>query len=204
MDMRMTNKRDGYGDHEADSPIGLAVDARVERLIVRHLDGEISPAEQRELDAALQSGAAARELLNEYRTLDVLAKRTLRADLAGAKTAAAPRHVSGFRLATVSMLATAAAVVVFSFLPDLWRGGEPDSRTAARPAQPRAAPLAPSPMQGAAPAYVEYRNDDFLPKRRQRDVMRDVIGIRGDDPNVIYVFERNTRATRVEPIVADF
>lgn len=200
MDRQMTDKRDWTDESEADSPIGLAVDARVERLIVRHLDGEISPAEQRELDAVLQSDAAARELLNEYLMLDVLAKRTLRADLAGTRTAAAPRHVSGFRLATVSMLATAAAVVVFSFLPDLWRGEEPDSR----PAQPRAARLAPSPMQGAAPAYVEYRNDDYLPKRRQRDVMRDVIGIRGDDPNVIYIFERNTRATRVEPIVADF
>jgi len=204
MDMRTADNQDWNDALEADSQVGLTVDARVERLIVRHLDGEISPAEQRELDSALQADAAARELLNEYRMLDVLAKRTLRADFAGTRTAAAPRHVSGFRLATVSMLATAAAVVVFSFLPDLWRGGDGRSRSAARLVQPRTAQLAPSPMQGGAPAYVEYRNDDYLPKRRQRDVMRDVIGVRGDDPNVIYVFERNTRATRVEPIVADF
>ena len=53
------------------------VDPKIERLIVRQLDGEITEAEQLELNRELLRNPGANRLLEEYRSLDATACEAL-------------------------------------------------------------------------------------------------------------------------------
>ena len=55
-----------------------AMNVHIERLIVRRLDGEITPEERVELDRELQQNPAARAMLDAYAALDELAATVLR------------------------------------------------------------------------------------------------------------------------------
>jgi hypothetical protein len=58
-----------------------ATDDKLEILIGKFLDGEISPAEQRWLDDELQRNEEARELLEQLRTLNACSREAVAAEL---------------------------------------------------------------------------------------------------------------------------
>ncbi len=196
----MNDRHDNFTD---------CVSERAELLICRRLDGELSLEDAQELDSILAQSPAAQRMLAEYVRLDGLAAAALKADSQYAKTAVAPRRTGGFRLAAAGAVLTAAAVVALSFLPDLWRASRTgDGRVALdqSPAAPIQAMGVPS-STDVAPQFVDYRNMSYQPSRRQQDVLRDVIGVRAKDQknrDVIYIFERNSEATRIIPISGDF
>lgn len=185
------------------------VNDRVERLINRRLDGEISAADNAELNEALDSSPAARRMLADYERLDATAARVLTYDFDKAKTAARPRQHGGFRLAAAGAVLAAAAVVALSFLPDLFRAAGRSGSAGDVVVAPNA-PLfrgEESPRGGFVPQFVDYADIDYMPQERLEDVYRDVIGVRAKDRNnrdVIYIFERNAQNRRIVPITADF
>ena len=54
------------------------VSERIERLICRHLDGEITADEQLELDKELLRNVAAQEMLQDYAAIDIVSARVLK------------------------------------------------------------------------------------------------------------------------------
>lgn len=187
---------------EHDIPAG--VDERIELLICRSLDGELAGDEFIELEGLLRTNPAARRLRDEYARIDGMAVQALRRDFESAKTAAAGDRFRGIRLAAAGAVLTAAAVVALSFLPNLWTAG-----VSSNPASP--GPVAVQPSMGSSPSgpqqFIDYRDMDYLPQQRRQDVYRDLIGVRGKNEknqDVIYIFERNTQATRITPISGDF
>ncbi len=195
-----------------DKPAG--VDERIERLICRRLDDEASAEERAELAGILARNPAARALFEEYERIDGLAVSALRQDLASASPATAGRRRWGVGLAGAVM--TAAAVVAVSFLPRLW---SPDGRIAQQVETGPAMPQAAVPMNGIqagagvggaprmiqhSPMSMDYRDIDYRPVRRVRDVRRDLIGIRDNkNKNLIYIFEREAYSTRLVPVSGD-
>jgi hypothetical protein len=191
--------------------IPFGVDERTERLISRLLDGEITSEEQTELDGTLAGNSAAQALLSEYRRIDARAAEALRCDFHGVTTTVAPRRRSGLWLATAGGLLAAAAVVAFSFLPDLWSGksgsGEPSHPVAVVPTPgPAQHPGGGISTNGFVPPaqFADYRNADQRPVRRLRDVQRDWIGIPSADGKTIFFIERKTQTTKLTPISGDF
>lgn len=181
---------DGAADMSTDS-----INERIERLICRHLDGEISGEEQAELDVALRTDSAARALFDEYSRNDELAAEALRCDFEAAMVAAETGHQRRVWLAASAVALAAAAVILLSILPRLGeQGGRSNALNGPEVDHNR-------PIQ----QFVEYRNDDFQPQRRELTTWRDVIGIRDEhNKNVIYILERNRRSDRIVPVSGDF
>lgn len=221
------------------------VDPRIERLICRLLDGEITPAERAELDAALAQDALARRLLDEYRRNDLLAVEALRADAARRTGSRRRRAVHGWRRAAIGAVLAAAAVIVLSLLPDVLLHGpgrSPSitptlSTSPARPGVPTlpGLPLAQAPANGAysamaprpnggafsaatsdprlsnprtlggdrLPQFVDYRDANYVPVRRLRDVRSDWIGIPNPNKDVILIIGRDAQTTRLVPVSGD-
>jgi hypothetical protein len=183
--------------------ISFGADDHVERLIARHLDGEITPGQQAELDQILAGDPDARAMLSDYRQNDLFAARALRADIGLAGTTPVqhtPRNV--WLVATGAVLA-AAAVVALSFLPIFNPPADRLTNNVA-PAFDMAPPVNRLRPTMISPQFVDYRNVDLYPRQQFSDVHRDLIGIRGPDPNVIFLFERETQATKVVPVSGDF
>jgi anti-sigma factor RsiW len=65
------------------------VSEKIERLIVRGLDGEITPDEQLELDRELLRNPDARAMFDSYKAIDALSARVIEA-CAGRRTATGP------------------------------------------------------------------------------------------------------------------
>ncbi len=174
-------------------------ECRTERLIGRRLDGEASSQEAAELDAILSSDPTARSLLAEYFEFDRRAAEALRVDLAGVRPTATRRQHRGFWIGAASAVLTAAAVLLLSLLlPN--SSARPHRIAHSRPFSPndRSVPaVVPS-------SFVDYRDADFSPRQRFGNVHRDLIGIRGQNPNVIYIFERQRQSSRVVPVSGDF
>jgi hypothetical protein len=174
---------------------------RVERLINRRLDAQNSPAEDAELDRLLAADPAARALAAEYLHMDQCAALALRTDAAPtASKAATLSKWNGWHRGLAAALISAAAVIAFSFAPELWRTATITPRVATRTHNDNSAQI----MEQPAARFVDYRPTDFHPVQRQRGLQRDLIGVRGDNPNLIYVLERNTLSTRLVPITGDF
>lgn len=185
------------------------VTERVERLISRRLDGEISPADDAELNNILAVDPAARRMLADYQRIDATASRVLSYDFDNAKTVARPRQHGGIRLAAAGAVLAAAAVVALSFLPDIFMSANRSDGTREFTAAP-VSPVVPggaSSGGGFVPQFVDYTDQDYMPQERRQDVLRDVIGVRAKDRNnkdVIYIFERNAQNKRIVPITSDF
>jgi hypothetical protein len=201
----------------------LEIDERTERLICRLLDGEITADERAELADVLARDAVARALLKDYSEIDAKAADALRHDLSRAVTAVAPRGRRGLWLATAGGLVAAAAVFVFSFLPDLWTGGfwpggggvpmgAKDSGDAVvrggngfdQQSTPGFPGLSQARRGQMAQQFVDYGGLDQRPAQRSRDLQRDWVGIPTADPNTIIIIQRDRRTTRITPISGDF
>lgn len=199
-----------------------SVNDRLERLISRKLDGELTVEQSRELDGILARDPSARRLLDEHRRLDDLAKSALGAQFDLSNTAVRPVRAGGLRLAIAGAVLAAAAVVLLSFLPDLlrWsptgadrRGGKGSgpNDVARVPDAPGVYPRNDFNAGVGRPQFVDFNPDyghaDYLPRVRNRDVMRDLIGVQTKDAknqDVIYIFERNSLSTKIKPITGDF
>ncbi|MFQ5429812.1 MAG: anti-sigma factor family protein [Phycisphaerae bacterium] len=183
-----------------DAHIPDGVDERVEHLISRSLDGEATAAERAELAGIVATDPSLRALLEDYRRIDAMAARALRADFARAHSGAGPRPSRTYWIAAAGAVLAAAAVIAFSFLPmfDSARNRVANRNdptpSIARPAQP----------SGDGLHFVDYDNRAYGPRRRVDRVRRDLIGIRGENPNVIYLFERRAKTTRVTPVSGEF
>jgi hypothetical protein len=171
---------------------------RLERLISRHLDGEITAAEQRELDAMLAADADARAIFEDYCHIDARAGAVLRMDLSDARDAQYPRQRSPWWTTIFTAVSAAAAVVALSFLFDADGG----TRSGPRPFPPDAMVDAAENEFVGSP--IDYRTVDFQPTQRVGDWRRDLIGIRGKDPNVILIVEQATQTSGRVPIYGDF
>lgn len=187
--------------------ISNEVDESVERLIVRALDGEISADEQLELERLIAGSPAVASLYQTYRRLDALSSDALHADFHGAtgilnnpgscqSTLRDDGHWSrSIRVGLATALLAAAAVIVIASLPIQWF----DSTAVTNSHTPRDWPD--NKMVGpGAPMLVDYQRPVYQPQRLEGDVFRDFIGVQGDDPNVIILFERMTRQSRVETV----
>ncbi|MCB9853599.1 MAG: hypothetical protein H6819_10930 [Phycisphaerales bacterium] len=185
-----------------------AVDDRAERLIVRSLDGEITPAEQIELDELLSNRPELVALFQEYRRIDALASDALYADFnaahapVGQPAAAAQvaHHWSrSVKVGLMTALLAAAAVIVVASLPLQWFSGSVANNDQPKREWPHHETRTP-----AAPMLVDYQRPVYQPQRLEGDVFRDVIGVQGDNPNVIIIIERLTRQSRLETVAGEF
>ena len=184
------------------------MDDRAERLIVRALDGELTSAERIEFDGLIANSQAVAELYRSYRRMDALASEALHADFNGAfespvcdveAGSAAGHHWSrSVRVGLMTALLAAAAVVIVASLPFQWFDANLAQQGQATRAWPQHATHGP-----AAPMLVDYQRPVYQPQRLEGDVFRDVIGVQGDDPNVIIILERVTRQSRVETVSGD-
>jgi len=194
---------------ENDIPMGVSDEA--ERLICRHLDGEISMAGQARLDQILAGSAAARALLAEYRSNDSRVVGAMKSDLNAVGSAnreqlctAGMANIIPFRqrlrpimVAAAGAVLTAAAVVLLSVT---FNSNSAAPQVASHSLTPQV-DRAPRVIQ---PSFVEYRNADHGASQRFGSGYRDLIGIRGSNPNRIYIFERGTQSTRSVPVSRDF
>ncbi len=220
-----------------ESNIPWGVSEETERLIVRHLDGEITVAQQAQLDQILAASEEARALLGEYRKMDSTAMAAMRCDLA----AAGPRLGGSSTLCTedsirrrpmrrfvamAATFATAASIALAIFLNRGPRGPEvaidtglvdshrpnvvePNSladSTFSNGAVPRIQKLPPGVHVGSAMPVdlAEYREVDYQPRNRFGNVYRDLLGIRGSNPNRIYILEREAQKTNAVLVSGDF
>lgn len=175
----------------------------MERLIVRHLDGELTRDEELVLSRELLRNPAARRMMDEYQGIDRLATAALSRDLLGttdprslarepncARSAARFRPHRGWLLIPGAIAAALLALAI-----PRW-----DSLTA-RPA-PRfteSTPVAPPqhPVH-AAPPNEWHRTVGMKPKI-QRDTGREIIGVQGDDGNFYWLEIDRTWTVRQPP-----
>lgn len=191
------------GDH--DIPFGI--DEEAERLIGRHLDGEITVSEQARLDQILAASAEARIVLEDYRRIDSMATAAMKRDLAGHTGRSGAAQGNGvislqsrlqpWLMGAAGAVLAAAAVVLVSIAFNADPRGPALSQQTSPTDRPRIAPQAPGEL-------VDYRDVDYQPRQTLDSVYRDLIGIRGSNPNRIYIFEREAKATRTVPVSGDF
>jgi anti-sigma factor RsiW len=98
------------------------MDERLERLINRQIDDELSDAERAELDRELLKDPSARQMLMDYRRLDEMSQDALRAELRLAAigqrpTGSVARRPRWERLWPRMAMVAAAAVLIFALLP---------------------------------------------------------------------------------------
>lgn len=122
---------------------------RLEHLITRSLDGEISPAERRELRALLRRDPVAEALFDETTSLDREIGRALR--WAGGRNVAIPWWSRALRAGGLGAAASIAAL--FWFSPQASHT-DPEEPVFAPPRQQAGAWFAPPPRNGNADAFV--------------------------------------------------
>jgi hypothetical protein len=179
------------------------VDERIERLICRVLDGEASHAESVELEAILAHKGPARDLYDSYLRNDALVVTALRAEMARVKPAVAVGRRRGLWLATACAIGAAAAVIAFSLIPTALQSTSPNGQIAMKP-EPQTQRYNSDSPEEVQPSFADYTDSAYSPHRRQRSLVRDLIGVRGDDKNVIYIYETNTQSTRLVPVSGSF
>jgi len=201
-------------------------DERIERLISRALDGELGEDDRWEFEALIRTNPDARALFESYERVDALASASLAADFDGGAGRAhhdasgngqstfeyptAARSAFGWRrqlrVGIAAAVLAAAAMIVVASLPmsrvtSLF-SSDGDRSVAKTGNGQHDWPKAPATGNGA-PMFVDYQTPVHQPQRIRDDVFRDVIGVQGDDPNVIIILERQTRAARVETVSGD-
>ena len=177
------------------------VNEKIERLIVRRLDGELTEDEQLELDRELLRSPEARRLLEDYQRIDSDAAAVLAEVLPDSQTvpevrlAAPSRSYRGYgRFWWVMPAAVAAAVALAVVLT------EPGPSRPQLASQPATAPV--KQVQPVSP----HRYDDsgvyrasYGTNNLSRSVDQNRLYIMGPDGNLYVVDQRHTRTAR-QPI----
>jgi len=178
------------------------IDERVERLIVRRIDGELTPAEQDELNAILLRSAEARRMLSDCEqndglaseVIDAVAERRWPSGDASMRTRRFDAIVS--RIGLVAGLAAAAAIAIVTIVP--WRT-EPVSRDSQSSV----------PTDVAQAGRVVPVQDDLvytsaeLPYRGERRIDRDYIGVMDDSRDSMLIFQIDRTRTIRLPVAGD-
>ncbi len=181
----------------------------IEWLIVRKLDGELSPEQSLELDRELLKNPNARVLFEEYKQIDALASAAMDDDYASIS----PRFNSDDLPSQLNMHrwsahkrygwlvagAIAAAVMALVIpIPSL----NFDQPQAPKVVQ-RAQPMTDLPMGVTQPVITQpsrqdgmMRYVDWREPRIQRDNGREVIGVIGDDGNFYWIEVNRLRTIR--------
>jgi hypothetical protein len=178
------------------------MDDRITRLIVGKLDGELTPAEEHEVNQVLLHSAEARRMLSDFQEIDRLVLQVLGPVVEGRRPAVGPpREVrSGRRLVlwggTIGTLAAAATIAIVVGL--LWNVIQPGK---SGPTQ-KSAPVGISGRSYNQPDYQLFTGTD-LPNRGERKVDRDCIGVFDEAQGTLYIMELNrTRTVRI-PVAGD-
>ncbi len=180
------------------------IDERLERLIVRSLDGALSEDEQLNLDRELIRNPNAHRLMEEYRSIDSLAVASLEAFVCnedfqleapsgiGAQRERRGRNHRGWMLVPGAIAAALLAIVIprpGSLSPE--QGGA---------VVQQAAPTTPRDFAGARQLQNQgmmrpVANGVSRPSV-QRRTGRDLIGVIGDDGNLYWIEVERTRTVR--------
>ncbi len=181
------------------------VDSRIERLIVRRLDGELTPEEETELNRELLRSADARRMLSDCQQTDRWASEVVAAvaDNRWPHEALPPdieqswRHgIMGWK-GVSSVLAAAAVVLIVVGLS--WRGSEEPGRSTPVARLPESPRSNPSMLRSD---YQVFAGND-LPNRGHRRLDRDYVGILDEDRKTLYMLELNRTRTLRIPIAGD-
>jgi len=160
-----------------------SVDERIERLIVRSLDGEASPQEQAELRRVLARDPAAKALWHEYRSNDAMAAGAIERLIIGPATA---RTVpQGRRRAAMWLGWGAAAAVALLLLWPLGHFGDAGNSGGA---------AVHDGVAGVGPSQLVDPADSDRGRGRDR---RDYFGILDERNGDLYLFQRNQVDWRV-------
>jgi len=178
------------------------VDERTERLIVRQLDGELTPSEQDELNQILLRSAAARRMLNDYQQNDRLATDVIGAVAEGRWPSAAEPIRAGrssvrWIWGTLAAgLAAAAAIVIALSLP---RTVEPVGQAGAL-SQP--GPVAEADRPDFPADQLIYTSTE-VPHHGERWVNRNYIGVLDESKDLLFIMEVDRTRTIRMPVAGD-
>lgn len=170
---------------------------QLERLISRVLDGEASPAEQAQLDAARRADPQAQALWNDTQRIDDLVGAAVRDEMSPpAPIIQFPRH---YRAARFVVGAIAAGIAMLAWLHPL--APAPDRQKMPQP-RPVQAGLtgAPANADVIEPLPSSYER----PEVRVRGTAKDLILIPADQPGLYWVVEVDHEQTHVVPLGSDF
>ncbi len=171
------------------------VDYDLERLIVRHLDSELTEEEELELNRELIRNPEARQLLDDYRRADDLAVVALNRVIPdngevepGRLTAVAtPRRRAGYYRAWWVIPGAVAAAILALIIPNPSVG--PDTNESVMVTDVRPAPLKDITDSRPGGAQEIMRNVSTYPAgpRIKRNTGREVFGVVGDDGNIYWI-----------------
>ncbi len=182
------------------------VDARIERLIVRRLDGELSDPEQAELDRAILRDPHVRALLEEYERIDSAASAALVEALDGgvrpparsARIAAQPARRGYGRMWWLLPVAAAAAVAVLVSLRPQVESGPSLVRAPSYSVNGATLPRVAPSLEGGirSPVHQASHGWDALTADVDRLTDRDVLYVVGPDGNVYILEQERVQTTR--------
>ncbi len=189
------------------------IDERVEHLVSRSLDGELTEAESLELNRLLIRSPEARALMEEHERTGTLAGEALRA--AFADGASSDERAGQLARAAVSRRrpwpamrrapAVAAAVLVGMIIGG---GAGHWAATRAIPAAPEPAgidPAHPPLVAGAVP--VEDDSSAIVvegPRRHEQRTVHDIFGVFDEETQSVYLLEASRTQTNVVPASANY
>ncbi len=179
------------------------VDPKIERLIVRQLDGEITEAEQLELNRELLRNPAAHRLWEEYRALDATAGEVLQDLLGDRQTSFDPTTIPAPATATRPQFvrrhwllltgAVAAAILALAIpRPAVTTNNQPGSFVEKTGAQPILVDSARRPRPVNADGLMRNVSMPSV----QRESGTDVFGVLDENGNVYWIEVERTRTLR--------
>lgn len=186
------------------------INAQLERLIVRRLDGELSADEELALQREFIKNPEARRMAEEYARLDMVAGAALQDALFQSQTASPrplvaagmsrERHWTRGWLFIPGAIAAALLAMVVPF------PGTPTSRNepvkvvdGTRDRTPQGSPSRHIPQIAPATSGGVMQNvsdSPWLAPRTRRDTGREMIGVQGDDGNIYWLEISRTRTVR--------
>ena len=180
----------------------------IERLIVRHLDGEITADEDLELSREIIRNPEARRMLEEYQRVDVLAGASLRRALSDdgdtfelkpvePGRAASPRRALRYHRAWLLVSGAIAAAVLAIVIPRPVLQPSPEAPAIAERLQ--STPTFPANSAPANRSLMRHIGSGLphgaLP-RVKRDTGREVFGVMGDDGSIYWIEVDRIRTIR--------
>ena len=182
------------------------VDPDLERLIVRHLDGETAPDEELDLQREIVRNVSARQMLEDYTKVDRLGATALQYAWANREAPHVPtatgvmrphtthRWSQSWRWLVPGAIAAALLALVIPH-PEL---GVPKSGAIVSSDRVTSSPaIGPRAPMGAATAPV--RNVANEQPRLRRMTGRDIFGVLGEDGNLYWIEVDRTRTIRRQP-----
>jgi len=177
------------------------VDKDIERLIVRHLDGELTAEEELELNRELIRDPEARRMMEDYQRIDDLAGTTLKHvivdngvmfDPAMLTSSAVPspcrRRHTGYLHALWIIPGAIAAALLALVIPNPFAANPRSGKGAHMVSKPALPPvLSPDVRSGVAEEIMRPVSHGSAGPRIRRDTGRNVFGVVGEDGNIYWI-----------------